>query len=259
MSNNRKQAYTKFQADAEILESSYRKALEELSKRDDLSAKGRGEIAAKLAAERVARVERLQAVAATAARLDREHYSQELAKAKASEVERLRRVLGDVVLAQVYERRMSTMPAQAILDWHASAVDEWESTIVAQMGASVLLSRKPANDEDARQIAEAVKRLLAVPQEVADLEDALADLRDADGFVQQLDVHAYHAALAPRLGVSAAYMPLPLAGAQVAPMRLPAADMKISRFTEYQNELADAEIERNAEAQPAPQASMRAR
>ena len=173
MSNSRTKSYAGFQTDAEAIEAGYRAALEALRLREDLSDKGKADVKAKLDAERHNRVERLQGVAATAAKLDREFYSQELRKAKTAEVARLRRVLGDVVLSDIFARRLSAMSAQAVLDWHASAVDEFEDTLIAQMGAAVLSGRKAKNDFEAQQNAEAVQRLLALPQDVVEIELSL--------------------------------------------------------------------------------------
>ena len=130
-------------------------------------------------------------------------------------------MLGDVVLSGIYERRMSAMSAQAIIDWHASAVDEWEGTLLAQLGAAVLSSRRTKDEFEQQQNIEAARRLVAMPQAVAELEDNLASLRDAESFVERLDVNAYYADTAPRLGVQAEYMPLPNAPANVEPLQLP--------------------------------------
>lgn len=252
--DNRGQTYAGFQADAEAIEAGYRKALEALRLREDLSEKGKADARSKLDIERRNRVERLQGVAGLAVKLDREFYTDALREAKRAEFARVRRVLGDTVLADIYARRMSGMSAQAVLDWHASAVDEWETTIVAQLGAAILSSRKAKNDFEAQQNAEAVQRLLALPQAVVEIEDKLADLRDADTFVQRLDVNAYHADIAPRLGVDARYVPLPNAPADVKPLQLPDERKQSGGFTEFfeaQQDTPQETPDADTQAQPA--------
>lgn len=231
--DDRQQSYGKYQADAETIEVGYRKALEALSLREDLSPKGKADLRAKYETERKNRVAALQATAALSVKLDREFYTDELRRAKAAEFARVRRTLGDAVLSDIYARRMSGMSAQAILDWRASASDEWETTLVAQLGAAVLSGRGAASDFEAQQNAEAVRQLLAMPANVVDLEDKLAGLRDAESFVQHLDVRAYHAELAPRLGVRAEFVPLPNAPADVKPLTLPEERIGPKGFTTF--------------------------
>lgn len=257
MQQDRMSDYTKYQQDAETIEAGYRKALEALSLREDLSQKGKAEERARLEEVRRNKVTQLQGVAGLSVRLDREHYTEELRKAKTAEFARVRRVLGDTVLADIYARRMSGMSAQAIVDWHSSAVDEWETTLLAQLGAAVLSSRKTKNDYEAQVNTEAVQRLLATPQNVVDIEDKLAALRDAETFVQRLDVNAYQTDFARRVGVDARYMPLPNADPNARPLQVPDERKRPTGFTEYfetpedtPQEAPDATQDAAAQAQP---------
>lgn len=256
MQQDRMKSYEKYQQDAETIEAGYRQALEALAKREDLSQKGKAEERARLEEVRRNKVAQLQSVAGLSVKLDREHYAEELRKAKAAEFTRVRRLLGDTVLADIYARRMSNMSAQAVVDWHASASDEWETALVAQLGAAVLYSRTPKNGGEEYANREAVQRLLATPQNVVEIEDKLAALRDAETFVQRLDVNAYYADVAPRLGVDARYMPLPNADPNAGPLQVPDERKRPTGFTEYfetpQDTPEEVDATQDAAAQPQP-------
>lgn len=202
--------YEDYQTEAAEVEAGYLQALEELRKREDLSPKGRADAAAKLDAERQNKVARLQGLHALSLKLDREHYADELRKAQAGEVARLRRVLGDATLTHIYELRLGRMTTQQVLDMHAAAVDEWQKTLLGELGAAVIEGRStPATEDTDRQ---AVAQLRQAPQAVRDAEEALEELRHAEAAVARLDVHTYAQQVAVTFGVQAQYVAAALSG-----------------------------------------------
>lgn len=221
--------YTSFEADAETIEAGYRKALEELRKRDDLSPKGKADAQAQLEQQRHNKVERLQGVAALSLKLDKEYYVQKLKEAQTAEVARLRRVLGDATLTHIYERRLERMTPAQILDMHAAAVDEWQKTLLGELGAAVIEGRTTPATQDADR--QAVAALRQTPQAVQQAEEALEELRHAEVMVtERLDVHAYHERLAVTMGVRADLMPLPNAPADTKPLDLPPTIRRSNMF-----------------------------
>ena len=93
---------------------------------------------------------------------------------------------------------------------HAAAVDEWQKTLLGELGAAVIEGRStPATEDTDRQ---AVAQLRQAPQAVRDAEEALEELRHAEAAVARLDVHTYAQQVAVTFGVQAQYVAAALSG-----------------------------------------------
>lgn len=204
--DGRLDSYEGYEEDAQQVYAVYLRKLEDIGRREDLSPKGKADARAKVEQEYRDKIAHLQGVATLSLKLDREHYTAALREARKSELQRLRRVLGDATLTHIYELRLGCMTAQEIADWHSAAVDDWETALLGELGAAVIEGRSTEATQGADRAI--VSRLRQTPQTVQHIEAQLEELRHAEKDLERLDVQAYNARIADAFGVRADLIPV---------------------------------------------------
>jgi hypothetical protein len=120
-----------------------------------------------------------------------------------AEIDAKRQLLGDVILADVYRRRIERLDGEGIAAMYASAANDWEAAIVREYGLLALESRVDTPSAT-RADYSALAELHQTAQAAQD-----ADLKAAELRLSQLDLAAYRQSAADRLGVTAQFVPSP--------------------------------------------------
>lgn len=194
---------TDLEREALAIDAAFQRDMSTLAKRTDLSQQGKAQEAAQLDAKRRGQVAALQAQGQ--ARLDTaKMQAQRDAQAqRTAEIDAKRQLLGDVVLADVYRRRLARLDGDGIAQMFQNAVDGWEREIVRSYGLLALEERTEAPGAT-RQDFSALAELQQTAQAAQD-----ADLKAAELRLSQLDLAAYRQGMADRLNVMADMVPSP--------------------------------------------------
>ena len=124
-------------------------------------------------------------------------------------LEARRKVLGDVILADIYRRQLEVLTTADIAYAYQNAPTEWEKEVIAGYGQPLLqLRANEARTPEARMDVNVAMEALnqAEPETI---RKATGEMREVDstlGRLDELDVETYNNHLADRLGVNAAFM-----------------------------------------------------
>ena len=171
-----------------------------LTGRDDLSEKAIVEARKMFQDNYRATVANLQDQARVRLEMERAKMTLALAAAKRKEVERTRSILGDQVVARIYERRLESMPADDIRRFYEEGAEGFEKELVAGLGRAILEERA-ARDPSSPTNYIALQTLATPSGELGELQRREFDLRQSEGLVAELDPITWRRDTADRLGV----------------------------------------------------------
>ena len=204
-----------FKEQAKRADDACRKGLAALRSRDDLSAQGKAQEAARLNEERKRTVQALQRDARAALEADGAKARQAVAQAQAAHEAARRALLGDVVSADIVRRRIAQLTPAQLTAWAGEPHDDWTAAAILEYGVvemAARVARSKGRDGDAAQAGRTLEALDA-PQDTPAILEArrtLALANDAERFVNELDYEARRAYIANTFGVSAQHVPAPM-------------------------------------------------
>ena len=189
------------QQQATAIDAQYRRDLDTLAKRQDLSQLGKVEGAQYLDAVRRTAVQRLQDEAR-----QRHEAALQAAQAaqraqRAAEIENKRAVLGDVILADIYRRQIANSSGDELLTLLEESADGFEKMLVTELARAELSERYTMPNPNRADI-QAWQQLQ--PEPAVDYE-----LKQAGQRIEQLDLAKYRQSAGDRLNIDARYVPSP--------------------------------------------------
>ena len=193
--------FADLEAQAKQIDQQYRRDLDTLAKRTDLSQQGKVEGAQYLDAVRRTAVQRLQGEAR-----QRHEAALEAAQAaqraqRAADVERRRALLTDAVMVRLYERRIDAADADELRGMLEESADGYERTLVEEL-ARITLGERLGMPNATRSDFEVWQQLQ--PAAAVDIE-----LRQAGQRIDALDLSQYRSSMADKLSIDARYVPSP--------------------------------------------------
>ena len=116
--------------------------------------------------------------------------TRKLTQARAAEIERKRKLLGDAVLVDMIKAELQASPSKHIARWYEEAADGWEKEVVAGYGELIINARVDAADPENpdREDTLALRVLTQAEQAVADeLRAARQVLKEVDRAAQAIE------------------------------------------------------------------------
>lgn len=175
-----------------------------LAGRDDLSDKAIAESRKMFYDNYRATVANLQEQARVRLEIERIKMPLARAEAKRKEVERTRSILGDQVVARIYERRLEGMSADDIRSFYEEGAEGFEKELVAGLGRAILEERAARDPSPTNYLA---LQTLATPSgELRELQRQEIDLQRSEGLIAELDPITWRRDTGDRLGVNPEFL-----------------------------------------------------
>lgn len=201
----------KYAKQAEEIDARLKSTLERINRRDDLSPIGKQQEAQSAREAYNKAIAELQENARLWLRVERGAASKAMAAVRAEAIEKQRALLGDVVLSDLYRRRLELLDAGAIVRAHANAASEWEKSVVGEYGR-LILQKRIAQGQGNTDTYRAINELDAgTPAELSAAEKRMAELDFFERQIPSLDPVAWRSEVADAAGVAASRVPSPFA------------------------------------------------
>lgn len=194
-----------FQERARTIQAEYDAATERVRQDETLSVEGKTQRLQQLDERRRADVDALKAEAIDHVARERKTVDAQIAKLRAEDFAQRRAMLGDVILADLYRRTLSTLDSDGIERLYTEAADEFERELIRSL-ALVQLAEKAASDEYTLADMQLAHKLDATPSGLRALE---VQRRELDEFgIDDLDREAWRDRMASTYGLVPSTIPM---------------------------------------------------